>query len=130
MTLEEWLTEYRDEIDQSRAFALSERAWDPAHLDEDLRRSRRDYARMGVLLSQAETFVAQAEAAATHAVKVKFQDASAAERRVFAKADDQFRKVCEIRDDLQIIVSALNKMHYELMNFRKTALDRGVSGDS
>lgn len=129
MTFDKWFEENGDEIAQSREFALSDRAYEPANVDADVRRSRREYVRMGTLLSQMETFTVQARMAAIRRVHKDEPDLSAQESKVFVDADETYRGYCEIRDDLQQIVSALSKMHFELMNFRSNALKTAVSGD-
>lgn len=129
MTFEKWIKDNVDEIAQSRAFALSDRAYEPSEVDEAIKRSRTDHARMGVLLSQMKTFHAQAREMASKRIRAGQPDLTAPEKKIAAEADPEYCKVREIMEDLEVVVSALNKLHYELRDFRRNILDRRMESD-
>lgn len=119
-TVEGWLAENRDEIEQAQAFALAPLSDEPAVMGQDLSRANSEQARMGLLLVDASSFVAQAEAVAMMRVRREYDDLSASERRVMVKADAEYQCAVRLRDSLDIIMSALKSKSMSIMNLRRT----------
>ena len=119
-TFGQWLDEYKDEIEQAALFSISDLPDEPAARGTQLGRANSECARMGFLLADAESFVLKAHAGAVVAVRKSHGDLSAGERNVVAKSDEDYVAAVRARDDLQVIVSALSRKSYAIMNLNKT----------
>ncbi len=125
-TLDFWLAENQGEIEQAQAFASDSLPDDPGPLAEVLSRAQSEFARIGFLLSDAESWVLKAHAAATLESRDKYADLSADERRIMAKADPIYLKVVRLRDNLRIMVDALKSKAFAVMNHRNTMMGGGM----
>lgn len=120
-SLEDWFEENQDEILQLQAFATSDMPDEPSKLALDLSRASRDGARAGFMLADAESFVLKAQASATVNIAQKWPEMNANEKKILAKADDNYLKVTKIRDYLEVIVSSLKSRVYLGMNYRRSS---------
>lgn len=119
-TMAEWWEEYKDEIEQARLFGVAPLPEEPGTMHQDLSRSNAEQSRMASLLTDAESFVIMAYAAAVLRVRREYPDITADERRAVAKADPQHLGALDLRGDLAAVVDSLKNKSYALMNLRRT----------
>ena len=115
-----WWDNVKDEVAQAQAFSIAPLSDEPAVMGQDLSRANSEQARMGLLLVDASSFVAQAEAVAMMRVRREYDDLSASERKVMVKADAEYQGAVRLRDSLDIIMSALKSKSFAIMNLRRT----------
>ncbi len=122
--LEGWIEDHKHEIDEAQACSIEELPDDPAAMSQAIALARAFYVRTGSLLTEAGTFVLRAHAAAVIETRRKFPECTADERRVIAKANETYVQTVRLKENLEIIVSALKSKCFEIMNARNNTLDR------
>lgn len=118
LTFAEWWDENGDEIVQAQEFSKDALSDAPGELAAQLSRAQSEYARMGALLADAESFLIQARAAAVLDVikDPKYEDLAATERKHIV--EDKAKDVKRLRDNLEVTVVALKQKCFAIMNTR------------
>ncbi len=127
MTFSEWFDDFKDELEQAIAFSISDLPDEPAALKNDLSRSNREAARMGLKLSEAESFVLKSHASAVFAVRKNNPELTAEERKIVAKSDEDYIIAVKVRDDIHLVVRSLRDKSFSIMNLRNTTDMRTMS---
>ena len=115
-----WLLENYDEVHQSILFSVAPLSDESAARAVDLGRANTDCARMGFLLTEAESYVLRAHAEAVVETRRQNPGMQYHERIVMARAYGLHLKALKIRDDLKVVVDALSRKSYSIMNLNKT----------
>lgn len=114
-----WLLENADEVDQSIRLSIAPLPDEPAARADALGRANTDCARMGFLLTEAESYVLRTHASAVLEVRSKYPEMQYSERITLAKAEPLHLRALKIRDDLKVVVEALSRRSYSIMNLNK-----------
>lgn len=118
LTLDQWLSENADEIEQLVAFSKAPLPDDAGGLHKELSRAQQDLGRAGAMLADLDSYVVMAEAAATIEVRRKHDDFTADERRSMVKAE--IAKVVKLRDSIKVVVNALKGKCFAVMNLNRS----------
>lgn len=118
LTLQEWLSEYEDEITQLVEFSKAALPDDAGGLHNELSRAQQDIGRAGAFLADLEAYVTQAEAAATIDIRKTHGELTAGERRAMVKAS--IASVVRYRDGLKTVLHALRGKSFALMNLGRS----------
>lgn len=128
--IDTWLETHMKEISVMQDFTLAYIPEEPGDMAIALSMAQSYFSRCGTLLADAESFVLKAHAAAIIEAREKYQNFSAKEREILAKADETYLKVVRLRDNLSVIVQALKAKGFAIMNHRNTTGTRSMSTES
>lgn len=115
-----WLTAKAKVIAEARGVSVEDVATEPAALAKQIARVRQHFVAMGELKADASSWVNKTYALAITAARTKYPQHSADERLAMAEADAEYLTAVRIKDDITTTMRALDKMHFELLNDRRT----------
>lgn len=129
VTFEEWVLQHVGTIEEARRVSVAALGTEPGEIAAQLAHVRRYFVSVGLLLQDATSWVLKAHAVATQDARKKWGDYPADERRVMAKADPAYLGALKLQGDIEVTVSALKQMHFEILNGRRATFNPHAHND-
>lgn len=119
MNFSEWVVQHTDAIVEARKCSVQDLSPDPGMLSKQLQDCRKHYVAIGELKSDAVSWVNKTYALAVVAARDN-PKYNGDERKAMAEADDTYNLALKLKDDLSTTMRALDKMHFEILNDRRS----------
>lgn len=120
LTLLEWLASTQAKRDELAAYGVSGRPMDAVERHGDIQVAIRSSDETGRLLSDAESFLTQAQAQAVLAMRDRYPDFTAKEREKMEK--DHVRDIQRIVHGLEVTAKTINSRVFSIMNSNRAHL--------
>lgn len=120
MTFDDWVVAQANAISDARAVSVADVGADPGEVALQLQKSRQHFVAVAELKADATSWVNKTYAAALESAR-KAGLRSADERRAAAEADATYNRALEIQAKLAATLRALDKLHFEILNDRRTS---------
>lgn len=119
MTFDEWVVNNVHAITAAHAVSVEDISPDPGILAAQLASARKHFVALGELKADATSWVNKTYAMAVQEAR-KLDGYTAPERKAMAEADPIYLCALKLQSDVATIMRALDKMHYEILNDRRT----------
>lgn len=129
LDFDDWVLRHAEDIAEARRVSVASLGTEPGEIAAQLTHARRYFIQMGLLLQDATSWVLKSHAVATQETRNKWPEMTADERRVMTKADPSYLCALKVQGDLEITVSALKSLHFEILNGRRATFNPQAHND-